>query len=370
MALLAFPALGSAEIKPDEVVVFFPTCARLTEDRTTWVIPIRGWIYEPEEDSRVRGAVLSLFRRWFGPELPAAETGLFERRARLFLVDNERGKEVVVRIGEEVFAVGRSGADGHFQGSLRLQDERVRGLLAPRNEANPWLPFRAVTPEGDDRVFGGAAQMVGETGLSVISDVDDTVKESQVTDRRELLANTFLREYRPVAGMVEMYRAWAERGAVFHYVSASPYQLYEPIFAFLEAAGFPRGSVHMKRVRLKDSSVANLFAPSAEIKRPAIENLLTAFPRRKFVLIGDSGEEDPELYADLARTHSDQVVRVLIRDVTGERPGSDRFLRVFRGLPRERWAVFREAAEASGSLEPHLEPAGRGGDGVREGDRD
>jgi hypothetical protein len=351
--------LGFAKIKPDEVVVLFPTCARLEEDRTTWIVPIHGWIYEPEEDSGVRGAALGLFREWFGREMESGEAGPFEQRARLFLVDNERGKKISARIGREVFPVGRSGADGHFEGSLRLRDEQVRDFFEPRKGTDPWLPFRVVTPGGDDRSFSGAAQMVGETGFSVISDVDDTVKESGVTDRRELLANTFLREYRPVAGMAEVYRAWAKRGAVFHYVSASPYQLYEPIFAFLEDAGFPRGSVHMKRFRLKDSSVANLLAPSAEVKRPAIEDILTAFPRRKFALIGDSGEEDPKLYADLARAHPDQVVRVLIRDLTGKGPDTDRFLRAFGGLPRERWMVFQNAAGLGGSLEPYSESEGR-----------
>jgi phosphatidate phosphatase APP1 len=192
-----------------------------------------------------------------------------------------------------------------------------------------------------------------------VSDIDDTVKESHVTDRGELLANTFLREFRAVAGMAETYRTWAAREAVFHYVSASPYQLHEPLTRFLDSAGFPTGSMDMKRFRWKDSSVANLFASSPEIKRPAIEALLTAFPRRKFALVGDSGEEDPELYADLARNHPEQVVRVLIRDVAGDGLRSTRFAEAFRGLPRERWVVFREAAELRDVLDPYLDTEGR-----------
>jgi phosphatidate phosphatase APP1 len=178
----------------------------------------------------------------------------------------------------------------------------------------------------------------------VISDVDDTVKVSQVRDRRELLANTFLRAFRGVPGMAEAYRQWAADGAAFHYVSASPWQLYAPLARFLAAERFPEGSFHLKLFRVKDSSFFDLYANPEVYKRRTIEPILKTYPRRKFVLVGDSGEEDPEIYGALAREHPGQIVRILIRDVTGEQADAERYRIAFRGVEADRWMVFREAS--------------------------
>jgi phosphatidate phosphatase APP1 len=179
--------------------------------------------------------------------------------------------------------------------------------------------------EGDERSFTGRVQLIGETGLSVISDIDDTIKISEVNNPVALVENTFAREFRPIPGMADRYRKWSQDGAVFHYVSASPWQLYAPLEAFLADHHFPPGSFHLKEFRWKDSRFVNLFTPSDEI-----------------MLVGDSGERDAELYADLARNHK-QVTRILIRDPKDD-ADADRYRKAFDGLPRERWTVFRDPA--------------------------
>ena len=88
-----------------------------------------------------------------------------------------------------------------------------------------WLRYRADTSDGDERQLGGAVQLLPPRGVSVVSDVDDTIKISQVADHRELLNNTFLRPMEAVPGMPALYRRWAKDGAAFHYVTASPWQL-------------------------------------------------------------------------------------------------------------------------------------------------
>ena len=95
---------------------------------------------------------------------------------------------------------------------------------------------------GDTRRFTGRVQLVEPQGRSVISDIDDTIKITGVGDPQAMLANTFLRPLRPVPGMATLYRQWADRGAVFHYVSASPWQLYAPLADFLAAEQFPAGT--------------------------------------------------------------------------------------------------------------------------------
>lgn len=332
---------GDSPIRSDEVVVFFPTCGRL--DKETWIVPIHGWIFEPELDSPMRRLALDLFRRSLGLEKEEADAVTFKRRARAFLVDNERGKKLSIRLGGRVYPLEESAANGHFHGTVRLTGEEAQKLLQENKDG--WVDFQAVTRPDDERVFRGRAQLIGPTGISVISDIDDTIKVSEVLKRRALLANTFLREFQAVPGMADLYRDWAATGATFHYVSASPWQLYEPLSEFFAKENFPPATYHLKAFRWKDSSFFQLFADPEATKNQAIVPLFEAYPRRRFILVGDSGEKDPEIYANLLRKFPAQVARILIRDITGEDAAAPRYQKTFAGLAADRWRIFRNADE-------------------------
>ena len=100
---------------------------------------------------------------------------------------------------------------------------------------------------------------------------------SDVLNKRELLRNTFLREFVPVEGMAELYRHWGEEHeAVFHYVSASPWQLQPELEGFLRNSGFPPATFHLKSVRLNalpgsGDSLLNLLEKGASFKPRHIE---------------------------------------------------------------------------------------------------
>jgi len=98
----------------------------------------------------------------------------------------------------------------------------------------------------------------------------------------------------------------------------------------------------MKSFRVKDSSFLSLMESPERYKPPVIEELLRQFPKRRFVLVGDSGEKDPEIYGALARKHPSQVIQIFIRDVTGEPPDSARYRKAFRDLPDGLWQVFQK----------------------------
>ena len=189
--------------------------------------------------------------------------------------------------------------------------------------------------------------LVEEVGLSVISDIDDTVKVTQVADREKMLRNTFLRSYVAVPGMADLYRQWARRGATFHYISASPWQLYEPLYTFMEARGFPAGSFLLKTFYWKDSRFMSLFVDPMEYKLASIDPVLRLYPRRRFVLVGDSGEKDPEAYGELARRYPEQIVRILIRAVGGEARDLGRFREAFKDVPQDKWVVFTRPDEVT-----------------------
>jgi phosphatidate phosphatase APP1 len=243
-------------------------------------------------------------------------------------------------LGDRVYEAGTSVANGHFRAALKLPASVVEGLVGADRDNPDWLAFEAVTRPGDHRTFAGRVQLIGPQGLSVISDVDDTIKMSNVSDRQALLRNTFLRPFAPVEGASAVYRQWAAAGAAFHYVSASPWQLYVPLSQFLEDQGFPSGSCHLKLFRLKDASALEFFASQERYKSRVIEKILADFPDRRFVLVGDSGEQVPEIYGALAREHPGQIVRILIRSVDGSTREDPRYQAAFAEISGDRWRVF------------------------------
>ncbi len=347
VAFIAVVALGAAAsaalvgyrrgwpLRADERVVLFTTAAHLTDQG--WLVPIHGWVFEPETDDAIRSASLAVVNRALGLEPRAPAGVLLDERLRWFLVDNQGSKRVVVRVAGREQTFGPTGADGHFRGTVLVAAE-VAARLAPDGA----LGVEALTPAGP---VAGTVLLVPPTGLSVISDVDDTVKVTEVTDKRALLRNTLLADFRPVAGMPELYRRLSATGASFHYVSSSPWQLYPPLVAFLREARFPLAALELRRVRWKELDLAALFGDPRVTKPPAIEAVMATYPRRRFCLVGDSGEKDPEVYGEIARRHRDQVACIFIRNVTAEPNDSPRYGSAFRGIDPERWRVFTDPGE-------------------------
>jgi phosphatidate phosphatase APP1 len=153
-------------------------------------------------------------------------------------------------------------------------------------------------------------------GISVISDIDDTIKHSAISSgAREIFRNTFIRELDDLTidGVKEWYSAMEEQGAKFHYVSNSPWQLYPVISKYFALAGLPPGSFHLKQY---SGMLQGIFEPVAERKKVTLDKIARDFPDRNFILIGDSGEADLEVYTDFVLENPGRVAAVFIRDVT------------------------------------------------------
>ncbi|KAF1977778.1 hypothetical protein BU23DRAFT_499678 [Bimuria novae-zelandiae CBS 107.79] len=153
-------------------------------------------------------------------------------------------------------------------------------------------------------------------GVSVISDIDDTIKHSAISSgAREIFRNAFIRDLSDLTidGVREWYNKMAEMGVKFHYVSNSPWQLYPVISKYFSLAGLPPGSFHLKQY---SGMLQGIFEPVAERKKGTLDKISRDFPERKFILVGDSGEADLEVYTDFVLENPGRVIAVLIRDVT------------------------------------------------------
>lgn len=160
-------------------------------------------------------------------------------------------------------------------------------------------------------------------GISVISDIDDTIKHSAIgSGAREIFRNVFIRDLvdLTIDGVKEWYNRMAEMGVSFHYVSNSPWQLYPVISKYFSLAGLPPGSFHLKQY---SGMLQGIFEPVAERKKVTLDKIARDFPERNFILVGDSGEADLEVYTDFVLENPGRIVAVFIRDVTTttEHPG-------------------------------------------------
>jgi hypothetical protein len=333
--LAPLQALQAAEpLEPDEEALFIPGTARPTDDGRIEV-DIHAWIFERER----RWGLDAALARYLGLSLkklsPAARLR-FNQRTALFHAESEEGKLIDVVFDGTQTRVKMPASTASGRTNLRVVVDAPRTAVPVQ-----WLQFHGVTGPGELlHRFRGQALVVPAEGVSVISDIDDTIKRTQVRDRREMLLNTFARRFEAAPHMAAYYRALAQvPDTRFHYLSASPIQLYPALADFVRDNDFPAGSMH-----LRESTTWRTLIPGAEDSRAhklgVIDRLLTEFPRRRFVLVGDSGEADPEIYAQVYRANPQRIDGIVIRDVTDEGRLSDRYRATFDGIDALLWHIL------------------------------
>ena len=187
--------------------------------------------------------------------------------------------------------------------------------------------------------------MLAEQGLSIISDIDDTIKVSNVTERKALMQATFFDDFVAVDKMPQLYQKWHNLGAKFHFVSSSPWQLYIPLKKFLNDENFPHATMSLKSIRFKDQTLLNLFKSGTRTKPVAIRRIIDSYPKRQFVLVGDSGEQDAEVYAQIAQEYPDQITKIFIRNINQDSTLNKRYEAVFSKIDKHKWHTFESATE-------------------------
>lgn len=337
-------------IRSHESVVLYPSVGSLDESQAYWRVWIQGAVFDTGEVNLRKRLMIQLLRRAMDVDPTQLTSPLFQDRIRGFLAEPERGKRVLIRCGDKTYPLPKkTKKNGQFSAVLKIPRDAVEASICQ----HPWKPghggssslltMQLALGETDFREINGEIHLLHPRGWSVISDIDDTIKDSDVCSRRQLLANTFLREFRDVDGMADVYRGWAESGAAFHYVSSSPWQLFDPLVDFQEEL-FPDGSFHLRSFRLRDHMLRRLL-----LRRPGksvpVRRLVASFPERKFLLVGDSGEKDLAIYARVMRRYPDQIDRILIRDLP-ERPITPaRLEKAAKGVPPEKLLIFDDPSE-------------------------
>ena len=154
--------------------------------------------------------------------------------------------------------------------------------------------------------------------LGLVSDVDDTILETGLTRGLAFLRITLLTEVgerAPLPGAAALYRALVcrpgEAGLPVFYLSTSPWNLHEVLLEFIAMRGFPLGPL-----LLTDwgPGRGNLFRIGArEHKLGLIGRILAEHPDMALILVGDTGQLDPEIYAAAARAHPGRIRAIYVR---------------------------------------------------------
>jgi len=171
--------------------------------------------------------------------------------------------------------------------------------------------------------FKGEVFIPSETAkFGVISDVDDTIMHTGLTSRFKwkVIKNTFFKRAEkrvPLEGAADFYqmlkkgKSAIERNPIF-YVSHGPWNLYRYLEVFLETNNFPKGPILLRDFV---NPFAKKYKPEKPQKQKEIINLLKAYPKLPFILIGDSGEHDPDIYTEIAEAHPERILAIYLRNV-------------------------------------------------------
>lgn len=324
-------------------IVTYPTYGFQTDDMG-WRINVAGMAFQTSPHTLRQRMLVRMLGKTMKVDEETLSCQIFRDRVSPFFVEAEKGLEMQVTVGETTVALRkRTRKNGHYFGSPRFANRIIDQVVETDEFGRQRVPYTISTAGGRVEVREGVAHLIPRQGISVISDIDDTIKESQVVDRRELLVNTFLRDFRSVSGMAGVYRDWQANGAEFHYVSSSPWQLFHSLHKHQSENGFPSGTMHLRNFRLRDQLLKRVMILRRRGKATAIHKMLNDLPDRKFILVGDSAEKDPEIYLKVWRRHPGQVKGIFIRDVR-ERPMiEERIRKLFKSPSGSICTVFTDA---------------------------
>lgn len=197
----------------------------------------------------------------------------------------------------------------------RLWHEVSLELLEPRSERQEG-PVTAV-----GRIFVPSAV----TKFGVISDIDDTVLVSHATNLLKVARTLFVENARtrlPFPGAAAFYRALAagtgpRETNPLYYVSSSPWNLYDLLTEFLEFQRFPpRPVLFLRNYGISETEI--IPSRHLEYKLGAVRRIIEMHPGLPFILVGDSGQEDPEIYSRALSEYPGRVLAIYIRNVSHE----------------------------------------------------
>lgn len=276
------------------------------------ICPFRGWATQTK--AVVLGRTLGV-RSFWAARLEReghAESPLLRRAYERLGVVGVGQVPIAVRGGDQIVS-SRSDARGLVDVTLHLTGD---GDGRPRTAA--------IARSRDELHLAEVVELVSvnqQAPLGVISDIDDTVLETELTDpwkRMLQLTYSHRRMRLPFEGVSALYSALVGEGRPIFYVSNAPVHLYRHVEEILDHHEMPRGPL-----LLRAEGVLSRFATPGSgdglgvHKRRALHRIVSDLPNMPFVLLGDSSRQDPLRYVELAERFPQRVAAIYIRRASG-----------------------------------------------------
>jgi phosphatidate phosphatase APP1 len=282
---------------------------QLSSDRVVEVHPFRG--YGTADTLHVLGRVLRQPRIALAADAGTPWSNLVESFRRL------ASEEVVAaQVMAEVDGVtveSRTDDEGYFHVQLRN---------AMPAKAIHQVQVRAIAPESREAVFTEVLVPPATAQFGVISDIDDTIVETNATGLVKMARTVFMQNARgrvATPGIASLYRTLKNGksgvdGNPFFYVSSSPWNFFDLLDQFLTLNDIPIGPLMLQDYGIDEKKL--IHSPHDDHKHAQIEEIFKTYPHMPFVLVGDSGQRDPEIYDAVVKKFGARVRAVYIRDVT------------------------------------------------------
>ena len=213
-----------------------------------------------------------------------------------------------------VTATATTDAEGYYEAELKL-------AAAKTEETALWEMAEVHRSEGGPSFLQSVMCVPRTAKFGLISDIDDTIVHSNVSNWRAALGNVLLsnaRTRKPLEGVGELYTAFQQGvdgsgpNPVF-YVSAGAWNMYSLLVDFMEVNKIPAGPIQLRDIDLDRASLLNHAGPRSKLTK--IQDIIHRFPSLQWVLVGDSGQIDAELYAQTVLKYPGRVLAVYIRDI-------------------------------------------------------
>jgi len=209
--------------------------------------------------------------------------------------------------------------EGFFTGWMNFNE--------PLNGDDEWNEYKVslvapVRPDSKGECTGIMLVPARTARLGVISDIDDTVIQSRVSNFLQAARTVMLGNARtrlPFPGVAAFYRALRDGASgdeknPIYYVSSSPWNIFDVISEFMDLQKIPRGPL-----LLRDWDIGwGLLSSSRHLQHKIgpIRDIMGLHPELQFILIGDSSQHDPEIYRQVVAEFPNRVKAIYIRDVT------------------------------------------------------
>ncbi|WP_430467415.1 App1 family protein [Winogradskyella ouciana] len=241
-----------------------------------------------------------------------------------FETDEIKNVDINIKLPNNKILKGVTDNDGYYKVEANLQD-----LKKLTNEEG-WLSFELSysdvnikrTIQNENRFPGEILIPSTTSQFGVASDIDDTILHTGVVSmlKWRVVYNSIFKHAKnrsPLEGAADFYHR-LHRGASgknanpIFYVSHSPWNLYRYLELFLRQNNFPKGPILLR-------SLSNFLKRKSLDEKPQkqkeILNLLKTYPDLPFILIGDSGEHDPDIYMEIAEEFPDRILAIYLRSV-------------------------------------------------------